>query len=80
MNNLLSNVDTMTATGKELITQTEGLSEVMQKQIAVPVQEMMKNGQELMKILSAVTTQLETISADSEAAVSQGKKKLLSVK
>ena len=42
MNNLLSNVDTMTVTGKELITQTEGLSEVMQKQIAVPVQEMMK--------------------------------------
>ena len=25
MNNLLSNVDTMTSTGKELITQTEGL-------------------------------------------------------
>ena len=78
MNNLLSNVDTMTATGKELITQTEGLSEVMQKQIAVPVQEMMKNGQELMKILSAVTTQLETISADSEAAVSQAKEAAVS--
>lgn len=78
MNNLLSNVDTMTSTGKELITQTEGLSEVMQKQIAVPVQEMMKNGQELMKILSAVTTQLETISADSEAAVSQAKETAVS--
>lgn len=78
MNNLLSNVDTMTATGKDLITQTEGLSEVMQNQIAVPVQEMMKNGQELMKILSAVTTQLETISADSEAAVSQAKEAAVS--
>ena len=73
MNDLLSKVDTMTAAGEELITQTEGLSKVMQDQIAAPAQEMMKNGQELMSILGSLTAQLETISADSEAAVSQAK-------
>lgn len=73
MNGLLAQVDTMTAAGQQLITQTEGLSQVMQNQIAVPVQEMMADGQKLMEILGAVTAQLETVSADSEAALSQAK-------
>lgn len=73
MNGLLAQVDTMTATGQQLITQTEGLAQVMQNQIAAPVQEMMATGQKLMEILGAVTTQLDTVNANSEAALSQAK-------
>lgn len=73
MNGLLAQVDTMTATGQQLITQTEGLAHVMQNQIAAPVQEMMATGQKLMEILGAVTTQLDTVNANSEAALSQAK-------
>ena len=77
MNGLLAQVDTMTATGQQLITQTEGLSKVMQEQIAVPVQKMLATGQKLMELLGSLTTQLETINADSEASLSQAKEAMV---
>lgn len=71
MDALFTQVDSMTAAGKDLMTQAGAMSEAVKKGILAPTENMLGTGNEMMKSLKDISVNLENINGLCQEAVKQ---------
>lgn len=77
MGSKMGKIDDMAEAGQNLIDETEGLSEMMKKEILTPVSQMMDVGTKMMGEMQSLYNQLESLDTACQKAMQQAEEKVV---